>query len=598
LKLGVRGKLFGISLGLIVLGALISGVFVETVMRRLLVDQVRQELERLANLSVHALETDRAPMAVGSHQTLVKSLGSKARARVTIVGRDGVVLADSDVAAAELKAIENHGTRPEIRAAARDGSGVASRYSSTVRKEMMYLAMPFRRADASGFVRVALSLSDVEALIANMRGLISGAVLLGLMVAGLMGGLASYFASRSLVDLVTRARVVASGARGERIEAEGEDELKGLAGSFNRMADELDRTIETLGTERDRMQAILESLTDAVLAIDARACISEANRSARKLLQLEATHVGAPLIDVIRAPEINEIVRRAQSGETATTEFVWPGPSRRLLTATATPQRGRGQLVLVLRDVTDLRRLETMRRDFVANVSHELRTPVSIIRANVETLAAGALNDPARAGEFLAAVHRNAERLSRLVSDLLDLSRIEAGSQEFELKPLTPDVPVGGVFELMETRALDKNIQFEVDVADDLELVADARGLEHVLVNLVDNAVKYTPAGGTVGLEVKRATGGVLFEVWDTGPGVPESHRARLFERFYRVDPGRSRDMGGTGLGLAIVKHLVEAMGGQVGMRPRPGGGSVFWALFPSADEVPRPSVPPAVRIG
>jgi two-component system phosphate regulon sensor histidine kinase PhoR len=598
LKLGVRGKLFGISLGLIVLAALISGVFVETVMRRLLVEQVREELERLANLSVHALELDSQPLSVGSHQGLAKSLGSKARARVTIIAPDGQVLADSYLSTDEVRSVENHRTRAEIREAAAHGTGVASRYSTTVGQEMMYLAVPFKRPDGGGFLRVALSLTDVEALITNMRGLITGAVLLGLMVAGLMGALASYFASRSLVELVTRARVVASGVRGQRLDAEGEDELGGLAGSFNRMADELDRTIETLGTERDRIQAILESLTEAVLAIDSRACISEANRSARKLLQLEATHVGAPLIDVIRAPEINEIVKRAQAGETATTEFVWPGPSRRLLTATATPQRGRGQLVLVLRDVTDLRRLETMRRDFVANVSHELRTPVSIISANVETLAGGALHDPARGAEFLAAVQRNAERLSRLVSDLLDLSRIEAGSHEFELKPLTPDGPIGSIFEMFEARAHDKKLRLEVDVADDVELVADARGLEHVLVNLVDNAVKYTPAGGTVGLEVKRAPGGVLFEVWDTGPGVPESHRARLFERFYRVDPGRSRDMGGTGLGLAIVKHLTEAMGGQVGMRPRPAGGSVFWVLFPSVDDAPRPSVPPAVRVG
>jgi two-component system phosphate regulon sensor histidine kinase PhoR len=598
LKLGVRGKLFAISLGLIVLAALISGVFVETVMRRLLVDQVREELERLAGLAAHTVEMDQAPMKVGSHQALARMLGDKARARVTIIAPDGSVLADSYLTASDLQRVENHALRPEIRAAARHGSGVASRYSTTAHKDMMYLALPFERRDARGFVRVALSLADVEALITNMRGLITGAVLLGLMVAGLMGALASYFASRSLVELVARARAVAMGKRGERLDAEGEDELGGLAGSFNRMADELDRTIEVLGTERDRMQAILESLSDAVLAIDARACISEANRAARKLLQLESTHVGAPLIDVIRAPEITEIVQRAQGGATATTEFVWPGAPPRRLTATATPQRSRGQLVLVLRDVTDLRRLETMRRDFVANVSHELRTPVSIIRANVETLAGGALNDPARASEFLAAVHRNAERLSRLVSDLLDLSRIEAGSHDFELRPLTPDGPIGSVFELFETRALEKKIQLEVDVADDLELVADPRGLEHVLVNLVDNAVKYTPIGGTVGLEVKRAPGGALFEIWDTGPGVPESHRARLFERFYRVDPGRSRDMGGTGLGLAIVKHLAEGMNGQVGMRPRPGGGSVFWVLLPSADDAPRPSVPPAVRVG
>jgi two-component system phosphate regulon sensor histidine kinase PhoR len=588
LTLGIRGKLFVVSLSLIVLAALTSGVFVETVMRGLLVDQVRDELARFASLTAYSLETSDGKIGVGTHQELVRTLGERSHKRVTVIANDGTVLADSSLHTSELAHVQNHRLRPELREAEQGGRGVSSRYSTTLGTDMMYLAVPLRRADGAGFVRVATSLAEVDALITHMRGLITGAVLLGLFVAGLMGALASYLASRSLVELVARARKLASGARGERLHVQGEDELVGLAGSFNQMADELERTIEALGSERNRMQAILESLTDAVLALDSKVCITEANRSARTLLSLEGMAMGSPLIEVIRVPAIAEVVERARAGETAHAEFVWPGPPRRTLLATAAPQHSEGQLVLVLRDVTDLRRLETMRRDFVANVSHELRTPVSIISANVETLMAGAVDDEVRGREFLAAVQRNAERLSRLVTDLLDLSRIEAGSHDFELCALTPDGPVGAVFELLETRAQEKSLGFEVSVDDDLELMGDARALEHVLVNLVDNAVKYTPAGGMVGIHVKQAGESVRFEVWDTGPGVPESHRARLFERFYRVDPGRSRDMGGTGLGLAIVKHLVEAMHGQVGMLPRKGGGSVFWVELPSVP--PKPS--------
>jgi len=400
-----------------------------------------------------------------------------------------------------------------------------------------------------------------------------------------MGGLASYFASRSLMRLVSRARVLASGAGGERLSVEPGDELGGLAGSFNHMADELDRTMRTLSGERDRMQAILESLTDAVLAIDGKLQVTESNRAALSLLGLSKAPTGIPLIEVIRVPALLEIVERAKAGETAHAEFLWQGPPRHTLLATAAPEGSRKQqCVLVLRDVTELRKLETMRRDFVANVSHELRTPVSIISANVETLAGGALADPVRSLEFLGAVQRNAERLARLVNELLDLSRIEAGSYEVDLKRMTAEAPVGAVLDLLETRALGRGLTFEVQVEDDLEFIADARSLEHVLVNLVDNAIKYTPKGGVIGLEARRADEGhAIFEVWDTGPGVPESHRARLFERFYRVDPGRSRDMGGTGLGLSIVKHLVEAMHGTVNMRPREGGGSVFWVKLPAA---------------
>jgi two-component system phosphate regulon sensor histidine kinase PhoR len=581
LTLGIRGKLFVISLALIGLMAVISGVLVETVMRELLVARVGEEVERLASVSAQAIKVAPGELRHGSQQAFIHKLGRAARARITVIASDGSVLADSALTDAELARVDNHGTRPEVVEARRRGRGLASRFSATTGTELMYLAVPFERAEGAGVVRVAMSLQDVDALIARMRWLISGAVLLGLLVAGGMGILASYFASRSLMDLVSRARALASGQRGQRIAVEAGDELSGLAGSFNRMAEDLERTLSTLGDERDRSRAILESLSDAVLAIDADLALTALNGAALRLLGLSAAPLGSRLIDVIRVPLVLEIVNRAKAGETAHAELVWTGPPRRTLLATATPQRARGQCVLVLRDVTELRRLESMRRDFVANVSHELRTPVSIISANVETLVAGALKDPVRAQEFLSAVQRNAERLSRLVNDLLDLSRIEEGRYEIELGSMTAEGAVSAVFDLLETRAHARELTLNVDVEDDLTFVGDERSLEQVLINLVDNAIKYTLPGGQIGVEIKRDGAEALIEVWDTGPGVPESHRARLFERFYRVDPGRSRDMGGTGLGLSIVKHMVEGMRGSVGMRPRTGGGSVFWVRLP-----------------
>lgn len=594
-RLGLRGRLFGISLGLIGLAAATSGVLVETVMRGLLIERLTQELTRMAGLGAEVLATVPEPITQGSAQRLVRKLGRTAKARVTVVALDGSVLADSALSTSELAGTENHAERPEVRRALETGRGISSRYSETIGAQMMYVAVPFQHASQRGTVRLAMSLDDVDALISHMRWLITGAVLLGLAIAAGMGGLASYLASRSLMQLVTRARALASGARDQRISLPDSDELGGLAGSFNRMADELDRALRALGDERDRVHAILESLTDAVLALDERALVSQVNSAALELLGLGRVHAGTPLIEIIRVPELVEIVGRAQKGETATAEFVWPGPPRRTLLATAAPQSARGLCVLVLRDVTELRRLETMRRDFVANVSHELRTPVSIISANVETLVGGALADPQRAEEFLGAVQRNAERLSRLVSELLDLSRIEAGQQQLDLAPITAEGAVGAVLDLLETRAHDRGLQLELSVEDDLEFVGDARSFEQVLVNLVDNAIKYTPRGGSVGIEIRRDRDDALIEVWDTGPGVPESHRARLFERFYRVDPGRSRDMGGTGLGLSIVKHLVESMRGTVGMRPRAQRGSVFWVRLPLSDSCKqRPPVQPA----
>ena len=581
LRLGIRGKLFAISLALIGLAAATSGVLVETVMRTLLVERVGDELSQVAGVAAQTLSLVDAPLTQGSAQSLVVQLGQVAHARVTVLAVDGRVLADSALSRAELAHTQSHADRPEVRRALASGRGTASRFSETVGTQMMYVAVPFRRAEQRGLVRIAMSLHDVDALITHMRWLITGAVLIGLAIAAGMGGVASYLASRSLMQLVTRARALAGGARGERISLPDSDELGGLAGSFNHMADELDRTMRALGHERDRVHAILESLTDAVLALDDKAGINEMNGAALALLHVDRAPIGTPLIEVIRVPVLLEIVALAQRGETAHAEFFWPGPPCRTLLATAAPQRNNGTSVLVLRDVTELRRLETMRRDFVANASHELRTPVSIISANVETLLGGALSDPQRAEEFLSAVQRNAERLSRLVTELLDLSRIEAGGQVLELKPMTAEGAVGAVIDLLETRAHDRGLELDLAIDDDVEFVGDARSFEQVLVNLVDNAIKYTPRGGSVGIRIRRDLEDALFEVWDTGPGVPESHRARLFERFYRVDPGRSRDMGGTGLGLSIVKHLVEAMRGSVGMKPNAPKGSVFWVRLP-----------------
>jgi two-component system, OmpR family, phosphate regulon sensor histidine kinase PhoR len=588
LKLGIRGKLFSISLGLIALAALLSGVMVETVMRSLIVERVSEQLGRVAGVVAHAIELADRPRDQGADQALALKLGRAAKVRVTLIDREGRVLADSSLSTAELASAANHGDRPEVRAALNEGRGTASRFSQTMGAEMMYVAVPFERTGQRGAVRIAVSLSDVDALISHMRWLITGAVCLGLLIAAMMGGLASHLASRSLMQLVNRARALASGVRGERISMPDSDELGGLAGSFNRMADELDRAMQALGSERDRMQAILESLTDAVLALDPKSGISAMNGAALELLGVERVPNGTPLIDIIRAPALLDIVGSAQRGQTSHTEFVWPGPPRRILLATATPERKSGNTVVVLRDVSELRKLETMRRDFVANVSHELRTPVAIISANVETLIGGALADPARADEFLGAVQRNAERLSRLVSELLDLSRIEADEQELDLKPMTAESAVGAVIDLLETRAHDRGLELELAIEDDLAFIGEPRSFEQVLVNLVDNAIKYTPRGGSVGIDVHHEDGQAVIEVWDTGPGVPEVHRPRLFERFYRVDPGRSRDMGGTGLGLSIVKHLVEAMHGTVGMRPRIKRGSVFWVRLPLAPGMPR----------
>jgi two-component system phosphate regulon sensor histidine kinase PhoR len=247
------------------------------------------------------------------------------------------------------------------------------------------------------------------------------------------------------------------------------------------------------------------------------------------------------------------------------------------------PQRDGAGCILVLEDVTDLRRLETVRRDFVANVSHELRTPVSVIRANAETLQAGAKDDPAFAGKLIDGLHRNAERLARIIADLLDLSRLEAGQYRIERAPVEVLPAAQQAVAALERNAAAKQVSLQIEVAPELRVTGDAKALDQILVNLIDNAIKYTPASGHVWVRARPLDGTVRIIVADDGPGIAPHHRERIFERFYRIDPGRSREVGGTGLGLSIVKHLVESMDGHVGVDGHEPSGTVFWIELPRA---------------
>ena len=289
---------------------------------------------------------------------------------------------------------------------------------------------------------------------------------------------------------------------------------------------------------------------------------------------------GLSPIEILRSAELAESVRRALEGHVRRLDFETPA-SRRVWRAHLSPLL-RGEVLLLLRDVTEAKRAEAIRRDFVANASHELRTPVAAIRAAAETLLAGALSDPDSARHFVEMVARHAERLAGLTEDLLDLSRIESGQWTMVLEPVELGGLARSVLDLHADRAAAKGLRLVHEVPGDCAARADARALEQVLVNLVDNAVKYTPDGGVVTLRASRDEKGVVVDVADTGPGIERHHLPRIFERFYRVDPGRSREQGGTGLGLAIAKHRVQAQGGQIGVESGPGG-TTFWVRLPAA---------------
>lgn len=356
-------------------------------------------------------------------------------------------------------------------------------------------------------------------------------------------------------------------------------ELRELAEWINMLAEDAQKSRDALGHERTLLASVADGLTQGVIAIDGDHRIEMLNDAARKMLGVQSSMVGEPLLEFVRVPELRGLIERPQDGEA---EMSLPNCPRTLVRAART--WGRVGRVLLLEDVTAMRRLETMRRDFVANVSHELRTPVAVIRANAETLIAGAKDDAVMAPKLIDGLHRNAERLARIIADLLDLSRLDAGQYRLEVSPVAVRAVTEQSLSAVETQAQKRNVTVNVSVPATISVRADAKALDQILVNLIDNGVKYTQADGHVWVEAKEVgDDSVRIEVRDDGPGIADKHRERVFERFYRADPSRSREAGGTGLGLSIVKHLVESMGGAVGVEPNAPRGSIFWLQLPRA---------------
>jgi two-component system phosphate regulon sensor histidine kinase PhoR len=373
-------------------------------------------------------------------------------------------------------------------------------------------------------------------------------------------------------DLATRAR------------AAGDDELAALGAALDALATSLSGTLAQLRAERDLQLRILEGMQEGVLVTDENAHIVLVNPTLRSMLLLRGDVLGRHVLEVVRVADLDALLATArETREPAQGEIEIGGikPRRLLVHASALEGEDRG-LLAVFVDVTDVRRLESLRRDFVANVSHELRTPVAAVLSATETLRTGALKDPAAAERFLAIVERNATRLQALIEDLLELSRLDAREYAVRKERVVVDALVGVVVSLFRERAEKKRIELASDVPSPSPVVeTDPRALEQILGNLIDNAIKYCPAGSRVTVRVTGDEADLCLAVQDNGPGIAARHLPRLFERFYRVDAGRSREVGGTGLGLSIVKHLAEALGGAVTVTSAPGSGSTFTLTLP-----------------
>ena len=599
MRFGIATKVILPIATLIAFSLTLVGLYLERQQRAVVVAQVVARLDAEASLLSREVAA-----AVLQGDAWAREAGKQTKARVTVIASDGRVLADSDEASRQM---ENHATRPEVAAALAKGSGYALRFSHTVQRDLLYYAQAVPQHDASFLVlRLAVPMQEVAQGFSRFRlDFLLGAVIsLALTV-----GLAYLWARRITLPLRRMGEFAKRVAQGEltgRLPVRSRDELGELAGALNAMAADFDGTLHRLEAEGQRVRAIMESMAEGLLVIDARGRISLINPAAEGLLGLKKeTAMGQTPLEAVRSHELDDLLKAAtQLAGGASAEITLVYPRRRILAGTAVAIRGAdGGLqgtVLVLRDVTQLKRLEEVRMEFVLNVSHELRTPLTAIRGYAETLLEQDLDDWEEARKFLEIIHRHADRLGRLLNDLLDLSNIELERAPLSIRPVSLADVTRQAAAMLLPQAERKSIQLVTAVPAEMPAVmADRDRLVQILVNLIDNAVKYTPEGGKVTVSAKWVSGLSDFQagpsqlvlpptdqpvsapghfaeiaVTDTGIGIPRKDLPRITERFYRVDKARSRELGGTGLGLAIVKHLVEAHGGNLTIESELGKGT------------------------
>lgn len=555
------------------------GFYISHFMGDSYIDNLRSQLTSEARLIANAVE----PYFEGgtdSIDALAEELGQQINARVTIIAFDGVVLGDSEKDSTEM---ENHADRPEVIEALSGGIGISTRYSATLGYDMMYVAVPVEtNGKLIGIARVALPLTQIDAYLAHIGRVIAIVAGVASVVAILLALLISRVTTEPIKRLTRMSKKMSEGELDQRIDVTSRDEVGELAKAFNQMSSRLKEMVGLILSERDKMAAILSNMADGVLISDSRGRVTLVNPAAEMMLQ--TSHEGAIgryLIELMGDPEADSLLKRClETGEpqSAIIERVVVG--KQFLWVVATPMEGGG--MLILHDLTDLRRLEMIRRDFISNISHELRTPLSSIKILAETLQGGAIEDQQVADEFLQKIDAEVDKLNQLVLELGELSRIESGEVSFDIKPAAIGDVIRHAGDRMQAQAERAGLELAVNIPPDLpKAMADEARIEQVLINLLHNAIKFTPPSGRVSLSAEVRGDRIAISVIDTGIGIPADDLPRIFERFYKVD--RARTGTGTGLGLAIAKHIVQAHGGEIWAESTEGKGSTFTFTLPIA---------------
>jgi len=550
----------------------------------------KERLLTTANLSTEVLVPSLENPKIDEVQSIVSSLGGKTGVRITIIDDNGVVLGDTDKNPREM---ENHSERPEIKKAFNNEIGESSRYSSTLQKEMFYVAVPYQQKNGGSLtvIRTSLPLSIIQQTLLPLE---SKVIYMGIALtifALLLSFAVSKTTTKSLSGIISISEELAKGNLNVDIPvSESKGEIPKITMALNHMAQKLNEVFIQLSHEKTQLEAVLSAMSEGVMVVSEKGNIIIINDALKKMFNLMDEPFQKPYWEVLRNRDVIKLIDGVlESWKPDNKEVFYLYPEERYYLANVIPLKSpEKEIIVVMFDITEFKRLENIKADFIANVSHELRTPLTAIKGYTETLEEDAFENPQEQKHFLKIIKRHADRLINIVSDLLVLSEVEgrdALSEENDngdFEDVNIDEVIRSSLEALKSKAIDKELKvsFKPSVNDHI-ITANRYLLEQMFINLIDNAVKYTPELGEIGIEITDQNKDLLIEIYDTGIGIPKESLPRIFERFYRVDKTRSRKMGGTGLGLSIVKHIVIIHGGKIDVKSEEGNGSRFCISLP-----------------
>ena len=559
----------------------VLGFYLVNFVRDTQINNLRSQLESEAKLVAQASLPGFLSPEKNALDTLAKTIGGQINTRVTIIDKDGVVLGDSEQ---DPMTMENHAARPEVIEALAKGIGASTRYSTTLGQQMLYVAVPITsQGKIIGISRVALPLIEVQNYINRLILIVATSMVITALIAILVAVFVARATTQPIRQLTQAARRIASGELGQKIPVLTIDESGQLAKAFNEMSSSLKDLVAEISDEKSKLATILSNMADGVIMTDNEGRVLLANQAAERMFDFEEKKViGKHLIEAVRDYEIDRALKsclETSKEYTAQLEF---GSGKRFLRVIAVPLMADGLTgaLLLFQDLTELKSLQTMRRELIGNISHELRTPLAGIKAIIETLQDGAISDKKAAKDFLARVDSEVDRMMQMVMELTELSRIESGRGDLKPEMVNLNSLVEEVIARFKPQAERKTVALSAELFTDLPLIrADKDRIYQVMTNLVHNAIKFTHSGGCVVISTEVSENSVLVKVSDTGIGISREDLPRIFERFYKADKARSGE--GAGLGLAIAKHVIQVHGGNIWVESEEGKGSTFFFNLP-----------------